>query len=320
MADLQAVSLTKQALQQLEDHLTCSICFNPYDKPKLLNCAHIFCQECIQRLAKPVHRGVSSVTCPFCSKETALPQGGVVSLQEAFYLNSLTEIQGTLEKVGGTELEDPIPSAPFREDLNFCSEHQKELDMYCETCSIVICAHCTVKQHRDHQFELKDEKVSKSRDELLAHFEPMNEQLLKLKKEIDDQSRQILDQRSSLETQIYVMTEDSLREMRYKKAKLIDEVYCNAKKKLQRVLDVKEKILSMQGELNSYTSQELLAKGQVDATKVKMTACIQKVAELDLKTSDLSIDLSEMIGRSNEDPIIYATGMELTTAQVSHNS
>lgn len=326
----QAVSLTKQALQQLEDHLTCSICFDSFKKPRLLNCAHVFCQECIQRLVKPVRRGRSSVTCPFCSKDTALPQGGVVSLQEAFYVNSLAEIQGTLEKVGEPELEEePVPSAPYREDLmpsvplNLCSIHGKELEFYCETCSVVICAHCTVKQHRDHQFELKDDKVSESRGELLTQLEPMNMQLLQLQKVLDGESRLIVDQRSSLEAKINVMIENSLQEMRSKKASLINEVYRNAQEKLQKMLAVKKKILNMQGELKGCAGlcdEELLAKDPVDAIKTKMTACIQEVAELKLKleTSDPFIDLTEAVGQSDENFKIYATGMELTTAQVGN--
>lgn len=314
MAELKTVSLTKQALQQLEDHLTCSICFNSFYKPKLLDCAHVFCQECLQRLVKPVRRGRSSVTCPFCSRETALPQGGVVSLQEAFYVNSLAEIQGTLEKVGEAEIEeDAVPSAPYRENLmpmvplDLCSIHWKELEFYCETCSVVICAHCTVKQHRDHQFELKDDKVS----ELFTHLEPMNKQLLELQKVLDGQSRQIVDQRSSLEAKVNVMIENSLQEVRSKKANLINEVYRSAQEKLQKMSAMKKEVLNMQGEL-----KELVAKDQVDAIKAKITTCILEVAELKLETSDFFIDLTEAVGQSDENFKIYATGVELTISQV----
>ena len=35
----------------------------------------------------------------------------------------------------------------------YCSQHQgKELDLYCETCEELICLHCIVKKHKDHQY------------------------------------------------------------------------------------------------------------------------------------------------------------------------
>lgn len=223
-----------------------------------------------------------------------MPQSGVISLQKAFYVNGFAEIQGTLEKGGEAE---PIPSAPYREDLmpkvplSTCSVHSRELEFYCETCSVVICAHCTVKEHRGHHFELKDAKVSESRGELLTHIEPINKKLRQLLKVLEVESILIVDQRSSLEAQIKVMIEISLQEMRSKKANLIDEVYRNAQEKLQKMLAMKKKILNMQGEVQEYASvcdEELVAKDQVDATKAKITACIQKVADSKLPISIFS--------------------------------
>jgi hypothetical protein len=263
-------------------------------------------------LVKPVRGGRSSVTCPVCSKETALPQGGVVSLQEAFYVSSLAEIQGTLEKVTEKE-KDPIPSAPYREDLmpsvplHLCSIHRKELDFYCETCGIVICAHCIVicahcivKQHRNHEYKLKDDEVSENREELLIELEPTSKELLRV---LNDESRLIVDLRSSLEAKINVVIENSLQEMRSKKASLINEVYRNAREMLQKRSAMKKHV---QGELASLRDQELLTKDQVDATKTKMTACIQEVAESKIETADLLAD---------EDSRIC---VEFTTAQVGN--
>lgn len=332
MAELQA-SVMRQALQQLEDHLTCPICFNSFSKPRLLNCAHVFCEECIQRMVKPVRQGRSLVSCPCCCKETPLPQGGVASLQQAFYVNSLAEIQGTLEKVGESEAEDPIPSAPYREDLipsvlvSLCSVHDKELEFYCETCSIVICSHCTVNQHRGHQFELKDDKVATCREELLTDLKPVNDQLFHLGKVLeglDDDSRLIVEQRSSLEAKMNVIMDSSFKELRSKKANLINEVYFNAQGKLQKILAMKKKILDAQGELKDCTSlcdKELMTKDQIDVAKAKITACIEKMAKLELhQTSDLDIflHLTQAVGKSDENLKIYATGMGLTAAQVGN--
>ena len=47
---------------------------------------------------------------------------------------------------------------PKREVTLYCSLHQgKELDLYCETCGELICLHCTVKKHKDHQYDLVED-------------------------------------------------------------------------------------------------------------------------------------------------------------------
>ena len=36
-----------------------------------------------------------------------------------------------------------------------CKKHKdKELDLYCSTCHALICQHCTVKEHKDHDIDL----------------------------------------------------------------------------------------------------------------------------------------------------------------------
>ena len=299
---LRAVSVTRQALQQLEDQLTCSICFNAFKKPKLLNCAHVFCQGCIQQLVRPARRGRSLVTCPFCSKETTLPEGGVTALQDAFYLNSLTEIQDTLGKVEEGESEDPAPSAPYREEVGpivVCSIHGKELELYCETCSVMICVHCTVKEHCGHQFGLKDE----------AKVSEMGKELLQLIRVAEDQNRQVMDQRSVLVAKIGTLMDQSLLEMKLKMANQVNEVYYKAQEKLKEMIAVKDEIQKLQNELKNVVS-----KDQVATMQAKIAACMQKLA--DLKAEGICFTRQ---GAEDENSKIYVSGsgMGFTVSQVS---
>ena len=54
----------------------CTICSDPYDNPKFLNCGHSFCCKCLQGWA----RGAKAVTCPECRAELSLPEDGVAGL------------------------------------------------------------------------------------------------------------------------------------------------------------------------------------------------------------------------------------------------
>lgn len=309
------VSVTRQALQQLEDQLTCPVCFNVFKKARLLSCAHEFCQDCIQRLVRP---GTSVVTCPCCCKETVLPQGGVTALQQAFRINGLTEIQSTLEKV---EEVDPVPSAPFIRDpvssvpVDLCPMHSRELEFYCETCSIVICAYCTVKQHHAHQYRPKQDGVASSME--------VQEELLQLQRKLNELnhcSERIVEQRLSLEAKVDLVMESSLKELKSRKASLINELYSSAQEKLTKIAAMKKPILNMQDELNGCTRVHQLTSAEMEDTKAKIVACVEKMSQLKLDQTheqDLFINLTQDIGQEKENFRIYATGLGLTTAQVS---
>ena len=119
---------TKQALEKLEEQLTCGICLQLYINPKLLHCFHVFCEKCLQLLARRSSQG-QSISCPNCRHLTPLPQNGVPGLQGAFLIHNLFDIQDTLQKV----------SAPAKTKCDKCKKN--EPSCYCRTCGF-ICDKC----------------------------------------------------------------------------------------------------------------------------------------------------------------------------------
>ena len=119
---------TKQALEKLEEQLTCGICLEPYADPKLLQCFHVFCEKCLQPLARRSSQG-QAISCPNCRHLTSLPQNGVPGLQGAFLVHNLFDIQDTLQKV----------SAPAKTKCDKCEK--REPSCYCRTCGF-ICDWC----------------------------------------------------------------------------------------------------------------------------------------------------------------------------------
>ena len=251
MAELPSSS-SQQALQKLNEQLTCPICLEPYTDPKLLQCFHVFCENCLKPLVRQTPEG-QVVECPNCRQPTSLPQNGVPSLQGAFLIHHLFDIQDILKKMSApaktncdkckkrepscycracgflcdsckkphvewkefssheiisldqlsgdvTNLVPPIQKIPQ------CSKHpNKELDLFCETCEEMICQHCTVRVHRDHQYDLATDAFPKHKDVIVASLQPVEQQLASVNKALeglDTRCGQITDQRQSIETDI----------------------------------------------------------------------------------------------------------------------
>ena len=122
---------TEQALKKLEDQLTCGICLDRYQDPKLLSCFHVFCSKCLQPIARRGAQG-PTVQCPNCRQPTALPQNGVPGLQAAFYIHHLFDIQSALKKV--TESQESL-----------CDKCQRErATHFCRNCGDFICQVCVM--------------------------------------------------------------------------------------------------------------------------------------------------------------------------------
>ena len=127
MAELPSSS-SQQALQKLNEQLTCPICLEPYTDPKLLQCFHVFCENCLKPLARQTPQG-QVVECPNCRQPTSLPQNGVPGLQGAFLIHHLFDIQDILKKV----------SSPAKTKCDKCKK--RESSCYCRTCGF-ICDSC----------------------------------------------------------------------------------------------------------------------------------------------------------------------------------
>ena len=147
MAESQAVA--KQALEKLEDQLTCAICLDAFKDPKLLQCFHVYCKDCLQRLVVTDRQGQLSLRCPTCRQSTLLPPAtGVSGLQPAFHIHHLMEIQEALEKV----------KEPKKVQCEKCKKSQIATK-FCRDCGKFVCERC-VEMHSEWDEFLNHEVVS----------------------------------------------------------------------------------------------------------------------------------------------------------------
>ncbi|XP_013386702.1 E3 ubiquitin-protein ligase TRIM56-like [Lingula anatina] len=81
-----------------EDFLTCSICHEKFKDPKVLSCAHTFCQHCLQDHLDRNCQGQPRFPCPICRRHCVLPGGGVSGLQTNHLLLSISHTHGQVEQ------------------------------------------------------------------------------------------------------------------------------------------------------------------------------------------------------------------------------
>ncbi|XP_041352750.1 E3 ubiquitin-protein ligase TRIM56-like [Gigantopelta aegis] len=88
MASKQDIPLTTTIR---DDFLTCKICFNIYEQPKILPCVHTYCTPCLEKLLKTSNKP-GSISCPECRECVNLPHRTVSDLKTNFLINSLIEV------------------------------------------------------------------------------------------------------------------------------------------------------------------------------------------------------------------------------------
>ena len=108
--------------QRVEDEITCPVCQDHFQEPKILPCCHYYCKQCIQKLA--MRAGANQpFPCPECRRDTLLSQNNPNQLPTAFFVNRMKELHTKIEKAHG------------------------KIEALCEQCSggkaTAFCRHCT---------------------------------------------------------------------------------------------------------------------------------------------------------------------------------
>ena len=118
--------------------------------------------------------------------------------------------------------------APPKKVAMKCSKHaSEELKIYCETCNELICRDCTVKAHRDHQFDLVGDCFPKHRDAIVASLQPIKQQVDIVNQavaEVDARSARIVENGDTIKRDIQAATSELIRALKAREQQLMAEV------------------------------------------------------------------------------------------------
>ncbi|KAK2881610.1 hypothetical protein Q8A67_018878 [Cirrhinus molitorella] len=132
-------------MDNLEEDLTCSVCYGLFTDPRVLPCSHTFCKSCLENVLQvsvnfSIWRPLRlPLKCPNCRSVVELPTNGVDALPVNVCLRAIVE----------KYQRDSRPRSPA------CSEHPRQpLNVYCVQDRKLICGFClTIGQHQGHPID-----------------------------------------------------------------------------------------------------------------------------------------------------------------------
>ena len=155
-----------------------------------------------------------------------------------------------------------------------CPNHDEPLIIYCFDCESLICHHCTVKDHRDHDFEFC--KITKQN--LLENLNPIKIQKDSLAKAIDNiqTTKQVLKaQGGSVASSIQTSFKDLLEILDKREQELLTEAAGVVQQNIHR-LSVQEKTLS-------------LASAEVQSVVDYTEQCVRHCTDIEVMSTHVEI-------------------------------
>ena len=228
------------------------------------------CDKCGEGEVKGFCRDCGQFICQLC-----LTMHGKWKEFQGHEISTLDEVQETASKM-----------VTPKKVSSVCSKHATEpIKIYCETCDELICRDCTVKTHRDHNYDLVPDAFPKHRDAILALLRPVKSELASVggtiaqlkarSSRLDGQGIEAKAQVNAEVDKLQAILEAHRRELHSQ----IDGQVCQGKKELAARIDgheMRQAQLSscvefVEGSLQSGTQEEVLSmKTQVEGRAREM--------------------------------------------------
>ena len=175
--------------------------------------------------------------CKDCSKFMCIECIGMHKKWADFASHKLTSLDEVTASVSSSSPLLPIKQEP----TPTCTAHHKPLELFCETCEAVICQHCTVRIHKDHEYDLLTDSYPKHRQELESSLEPVKDMVEIIKKvmsAIAEREGKIRERGEGVLEEIHEMVEEMINVLCQSERKLTEQA--------KRVTDAKLEVLSGQ--------------------------------------------------------------------------
>ncbi|NWT85943.1 TRI59 protein, partial [Lanius ludovicianus] len=263
-------------MDPLEEELTCAICYDIFEEPRVLPCSHTFCQACLQALLQPSEcPSGRCLRCPTCRAVGAVPAAGPEALPLDFALKAVIEKRQQEGRAGA----------------GACRAHPRQpLNIYCLQDRQLVCAQClTIGKHHGHPIDdlqrayrkarvasgkLLEELMDKSRSEVFSCSERLQQQKAQCQSALQSDRKAVL--------QYFKELGDALEHKKEALLSALDELDSRISEKYDPLLEDVEKLKLEEielKELHSAVQKEkspLLFLEKLDGLQQRLRVLIQQ--------------------------------------------
>ena len=149
------------------------------------------------------------------------------------------------------------------EAISNCTQHSEPLKVYCETCEELICQLCTVKKHRDHDYDVVGDAFAKHKHKIESNLQPLQRQIHRLAEALANlikRREEISNQGGRAKNEIHLEIERLKQLLDQTEIQLVKEVDVALKYKLDvtsHQTKKAERLLDQLTECNDHVQQSL---------------------------------------------------------------
>ena len=135
-----------------------------------------------------------------------------------------------------------------------CPFHKEPLIIYCFDCSALICHHCTVKDHKDHNFEFSAVAAPRIKEKLMEELQPLREVRINLShavEEIQTTKHELEVQKDSIANTVKTSFQEMHDILEKYEQKLLEEAGTKVREKTANLLLQEENLSSSSAKVQS---------------------------------------------------------------------
>ena len=179
-----------------------------------------------------------------------------------------------------------LPQATCKPEATICADHGKLLEIFCETCEELVCHLCTVKKHKNHDYDVVGDAFAKHKRSIELSLQPLNQKIDRLtemiaslvnrKEEIEQQGREVKGEVH----QTVIQIKELLDQTEQKVNKEVDEAMAVKLHVLEHQTKEANTVLSQLTECRDHVQQSLKVgtPHQILTTKLQLTDRVESLS------------------------------------------
>ncbi|XP_078585759.1 E3 ubiquitin-protein ligase TRIM32-like [Branchiostoma floridae x Branchiostoma japonicum] len=279
------------------EELTCSICLELFNRPKMLPCQHTFCWDCLQNL---VGRR-DSLKCPNCRQRVRLPRNGVAGLPDNHLVTSLCERLQNQATLSWETRKEP-------QSGNRCSSHpSEEVKLYCKQCNVPVCSECCEESHDGHPttglkkaaqegMSTVQTKINEGRDILESYFSFI--------RGLSEKEKTLNEQKQQRDNSIIQAYDRMVQKITQRKDLLLSESKQNHSENLEKIQTERDRVLADVNELSAACdrAEQELQLGRVNFLSQE-TALTEVVGKYRGKAAPIPVQTQPAVFQPTDTPV-----------------